>query len=131
MTNDFPEDFTKEELNTIYRTQEQLKAWNQKPKPFHTIVPEDEHLGFDGLDSKRQYHSSDHFREQCLDAGYTLTSLWMVFHHGWEMDEWAANAEKDGKEWWLTTNHGSLRSEEIPQFSWGGFVKDVWGFMVK
>jgi len=109
---------SKEDLNMILVLKERFEgpgSMVSTKQPYHVEATLDE--------ITKKYNGSDSFREQCLKVGYVLTSLYPVYHQGWEMDEWAANATKDGKEWWLTTNHGSLEAEEIPSFSLIGFIK--------
>ena len=48
------------------------------------------------------------FRKTVVNAGYKIVQLLPVFHQGWEMDEWAAIVEKEGRIYKATTNHGSL-----------------------
>lgn len=91
-------------------------------QPYHRVVTMDELW--------QNYNGSDGFREQCLKAGYKLTSLYPVYHHGWEMDLWAADAIKDGKKYFLTTNHGSLEVEEAkeePGFSLKRLILSILG----
>ena len=47
-------------------------------------------------------------REQAIEAGYRIKSLYPCYHQGWEMDEWGATGMKDGKYYVLETSHGSL-----------------------
>lgn len=116
-------DMSAKELNTIYVIKERFEGPGRMigilEQPYHKIVTLDE------LSNK--YNGSDGFRELCLKAGYKLTALYPVYHQGWEMDEWAATAVKDGKKWFLTTNHGSLEVEEAPRFSFRKLLRDILG----
>jgi len=67
---------------------------------------------------ENEYDGSDGFRSQCIDAGYYLLKLYPVYHQGWEMDEWGAIGEKDGVQYRLETNHGSLVPTELKKISW-------------
>jgi len=55
---------------------------------------------------------ADTFIDQCRKKGYEVLELMPVYHHGWELDEWAALGKKDNKKYLLTTNHGSLVAEQ-------------------
>lgn len=61
------------------------------------------------------YHS-EHFRKQCVSAGFYVTELYPIYHQGWEMDEWGGVGIKDGNRHELTTDHGSLQVSYIPTF---------------
>ena len=58
-----------------------------------------------------------HFRKKCIGDGFVLIHVYPIYHQGWEMDEWGAIGQKDGKLYILETNHGSLRTEEIISYS--------------
>ena len=79
----------------------------------------------ENLNGNKLGHGSDHFREKCLKAGYTLTNIYPVYHQGWELDEWAADATKDGKKYFLTTNHNALEETEIPRFSLKSLILSI------
>ena len=70
-------------------------------------------------------HPGMHFIKKCMAAGYTPTGLYPVYYQGWELDEWAASATKDGKKYWLTTNHNALEAEEMPSFSIKRFIGTI------
>lgn len=53
------------------------------------------------------------FRRQVVRENFKLLSLYCVYHIGWEMDNWGAIAEKDGKYFRLETDHGRLVKMEV------------------
>jgi hypothetical protein len=99
-------DIAEDELNVIY-----VCTWDDYPCELKSYEV--------GIDEKYWIHgnSHDHFRRDCIEAGYRLTRLYPVYHQGWEMDEWAAEGTKDGKKWHITTNHGKLQVERKKSIS--------------
>jgi len=57
---------------------------------------------------------SMYFKNLCKEAGYNVLKVMPVYYQGWDMDEWAAEAEKDGKLYLLTTNMGKLEEKPFP-----------------
>jgi len=53
-------------------------------------------------------YGSMSLRSQAIEAGYRIKSLYPCYYQGWEMDEWGATGEKDGKLYVLETSHGGL-----------------------
>lgn len=87
-------DLSEDELNTIRATE------NDKNYSFIKIV--DIHKLYD------KYHNSNDFREKLLRKGYKILTLYDCYHQGWEGDEWGAIVEKEGKKYWVETNHGAF-----------------------
>lgn len=79
------------------------------------------------MDADPALESSWCFRRDCIKAGFYLKELYPVYHQGWELDEWGAIGTKDGKEYCLETNHGSLVPELIPSTGQQlkSFVRDL------
>lgn len=61
----------------------------------------------------RNYDPSLMFRNHAITEGFELTRLFKCYYSGWECDEWAAEGTKDGKKYFISTNHGRLEFEEM------------------
>lgn len=64
-------------------------------------------------------YGSEYLRKAILELGeYKILSIYPCYYQGWEMDEWGAIAEKDGKKYAMETSHGGLQAPvEIEDFS--------------
>lgn len=52
------------------------------------------------------------FRKKVIEQGFIIHELHAVYHMGWELDEWACIAEKDGVFYVIETDHGRLCVKE-------------------
>ncbi len=96
-----------------------------KEKDLNTILSFD-HIGPNSSeeewDEYYDYVDTDLFRSRffrikCMQAGFRLVELYPVYHQGCELDEWGAIGTKDGKTYFLETNHGGLYPVEMVKTS--------------
>jgi hypothetical protein len=92
-----------------------IKILNELPIVHETIVPHttEEQLNCTDEGSPRDYDRSLRFRQLVIAEGFRIQKLIAVYYQGWEMDQWAAFATKDGKHYKVGTNHGSLEVREV------------------
>ena len=69
----------------------------------------------DSFDDDEDYEMTLFFRKGIIDSGYQILKLYAVYRIGWESDNFAADALKDGIAYHVTTSHGSYKYEEIGQ----------------
>lgn len=62
-------------------------------------------------ENPRKYDPTLRFRTKVVQDGYEIYMLIAVFYHGWEGDQWAALATKDGVRYRASTDHGSVYYE--------------------
>ena len=108
-----------EDLNTVTMSDRELAAYhrnlnNDEEKTRQKIlanidgkiktVPE-EHIS--------AYDPTESFRLELLEQGFKITALFQCYYSGWECDQWAAEGEKDGKKYKITTNHGGYEFKEL------------------
>lgn len=73
------------------------------PKDLNNIEPYD----------FKNYDRSFSFRKEVIEKGYSIITLIACYYQGWECDEWACVAIKDGKKFKIETTHGSFRAAEL------------------
>lgn len=111
MRGDIINGISEQDLNTIF----------DAPKKSSTEAEWDKYMEYVGT----ALYGSEDLRKQAISAGYKILDIYPIYHlyhQGWEMDEWGAIGEKDGKKWVLETSHGSL---QIPQEPMPGMVRTI------
>lgn len=73
------------------------------------LLPEKDNDLFPGY----VYDPSEDFRTEVLNNGFFIKKLIAVYYQGWECDEWACIAEKNGKSFYLSSSHGSIIEKAI------------------
>lgn len=73
-------------------------------------------------------YESEGIRRQGIEAGFKIVHIYPIYHQGWEMDDWGAIGEKDGKRYVLETSHGGLIMPTEPIKSLKRSLLSVLGF---